>query len=515
MRIDTDYLVVGSGIAGLFFALNAAKRGRVALLTKDVLRESNSNYAQGGIAVVTAAEDSPDAHVRDTLAAGDGLCRREAVETAVREGPAAVRQLIEIGTAFTRGPDGALTLNREGGHSLPRVVHADDFTGREVCRALVAAVRALPEIAVFEHHQAVDLLVGEGRCHGVRALDLRGGGVVDFAAPATLLATGGAGRIYRHTSNPEVACGDGVAMAYRAGATIGNAEFVQFHPTTLFRPGGPSFLITEALRGYGAVLVDGEGEPFVERYHRSGSLATRDIVSRAIVDHMRASGAECVFLDATAKDAEETRRHFPNIHAYCLERGIDMTVDRLPVVPAAHYMCGGVLTDLDGATGIDGLYAAGEVACTGLHGANRLASNSLLEGLVFARRALERATDERRRPFAAPAAPALRDDAAAEAARRMQRVRDAMWRDVGIVRSNAGLERACGALGAEVGALDEMFERGGPGPRLVEARNGAAVAQLVAEAARMRRESRGGHFNADHPRRDDGSWRHDTLIRMS
>jgi L-aspartate oxidase len=518
MRIDTDYLVIGSGIAGLFFALKAAQHGRVALITKRAWRDSNSNHAQGGIAVVTAPEDSVESHVRDTLEAGAGLCKPEVVEAAVREGPEAVRELIEIGTVFSRERSGELALGREGGHSLPRVVHADDLTGQEVCRALISAVRALPQIDLFEHHTALDLLVEGGRCFGVRTLEADRAEGVDFYAASTLLATGGAGQIYLHTSNPEVACGDGMAMAYRAGARIGNAEFVQFHPTTFYRPGTPSFLISEAVRGYGGVLVDADGEPFVERYHRLGSLATRDIVSRAIVDQMRRDGGECVYLDVTGKDAAETRRHFPNIHAYCLGMGIDMTRQLIPVVPAAHYMCGGVMTDLDGATDLDGLYAAGEVACTGLHGANRLASNSLLEGLVFAQRALARAESAKKRKVLPSKVPPLQIGATTsgdEVESRLMRVRRTLWEEVGIVRRDAGLARACAVLGEEAAALEELFRLRGADAQLAQARNVATVAELVAQSARMRRESRGGHFNADHPERNDEAWAHDTVIRMA
>lgn len=513
MRIDTDYLIIGSGIAGLFFALKAAERGTVALVTKRGMRESNTNYAQGGIAAVMAVEDSFDEHIRDTLDAGAGLCKEAAVEIAVREGPAVVRQLIEIGTQFTRDAAGDLSLEREGGHSRPRVVHADDLTGQEVARALVAAVKALPQVTVYEDHMAADLLLrDDGGCGGVRALDLKGGRVLDFAAPVTLLATGGAGQVYRHTTNPPVACGDGVAMAYRAGARIGNAEFIQFHPTMLYRPGSGSFLITEALRGYGAVLVDGDGAAFVERYHAAGSLATRDIVSRAIVDQMRRSGAECVFLDVTAQEAAETKRRFPNIHRHCLGLGIDITRQPIPVVPAAHYMCGGVVTDLHGATGLEGLYAAGEVACTGVHGANRLASNSLLEAMAFARRAFEDALGLRRPPGSLAVEPAAAGTAAEGLDSLRDAVRETMWGKVGIMRDDAGLEAACQKLAVYTEELEERYARCGYEPQLVETRNLATVARLVAVSARQRHESRGGHFNSDHPQRDDAGWGRDTVI---
>ena len=331
MRIETDYLIIGSGVAGLFFALEAAEYGSVALVTKKERRESNTNYAQGGIAAVILREDSIEQHRQDTLNAGAGLCNPEIVELAVREGPKVVQALIDIGTRFTGQQTGQLSLGREGGHSQSRVVHAEDFTGREVVRALVAAVDKHQRIQLYDHHLALDLDVAEGRCNGCWALDRKTGNVMEFAAPMTLLASGGGGQIYQHTTNPAVATGDGIAMAYRAGCGVANLEFIQFHPTMFYHPSGRPFLISEAVRGYGGQLVNHKGEAFVN--HASGSLATRDVVSQAIDRELKQSLHECVYLDVTMKDAANTQERFPNIYRHCLEAGIDMTQEPLPVVP--------------------------------------------------------------------------------------------------------------------------------------------------------------------------------------
>ncbi|MFC1525768.1 L-aspartate oxidase [Candidatus Latescibacterota bacterium] len=526
MRIDADYLIVGSGVAGLYFALKAAEVGSVALLTKSEARESNTSYAQGGIASVTDPGDSTDIHRRDTLEAGDGLCHEGAVEVAVREGPTVIDELIEIGTRFSRTEEGELSLGREGGHSRHRIVHADDLTGLEVSRSLEAAVRSRASVRIYEHHLAADLIVdASGVCRGVHAIDVRGGDLIQLVAPVTLLATGGAGQIYSSTTNPEVATGDGIAMAYRAGATVGNMEFLQFHPTMLHDPAGGSFLISEAMRGYGAVLVNESGEAFLEGRHPRGSLATRDVVSRAIVAEMKRGASQCVYLDATAKDPAATRRRFPNISRYCLERGIDMTSQPIPVIPAAHYLCGGVTTDMDGQTDVPGLYAAGEVAHTGLHGANRLASNSLLEALVFASRAAVHATSSRPRVKEErlpewPLADRRVGDTEADRAKAFgtderQRIQVRMWDDVGIVRTDDGLRRACEDLAGRVDDIEARCVKEGWTPNLLATRSISSVAQLVANGARMRKESRGVHYNSDHPERDDAHWQHDTLFRVS
>lgn len=513
MRISTDYVVVGSGIAGLYFAIQAARSGaRVAVVTKKEAADSNTRFAQGGIAAVLGPGDSPETHVRDTLEAGAGLCDPEVVETVVREGPGRVQDLVALGVRFSRAGDGRLSLGREGGHSTHRVAHADDWTGRELVRALLAAVQAEERITPFPGHLAVDLIVdGQGRCRGVRAFseDRPAAQVTDFTAPVTVLATGGAGRIYASTTNPAVATGDGIAMAWRAGATVANLEFFQFHPTALANPGGRTFLISEALRGYGAVVVNHEGEPFVERQLPGGSLATRDVVARAIVAEMRRSGRDCVYLDATSRDPEETRRRFPNISRHCAGLGIDITRQPIPVAPAAHYLCGGVHTDVDGRTDLPGLYAIGEVGHTGFHGANRLASNSLLEAVVLAGRAFEAADGEA--PVSAMSVAGGRDRSGrslpcAPAADRLGRI---MLQEVGITRTDAGLRRACDLLDE----LDREVPEGGLDPASVDLRNRIDAARLVAHSARRRRESRGVHYNEDHPERDDETWGRVSLLR--
>ena len=508
MKIEADYLVLGSGIAGLFFALKAAQHGSVAVVTKRERGESNTQYAQGGIAAAMDAADSVARHAQDTLAAGAGLCDRAVVEGVVAEGPEVVDELLAIGAQFNQARPGVLALGREGGHAHARVVHADDMTGREVTRALVAAVQALPQVALYDHHLAVDLIVDDQRrCYGAWVLDSEQAAPIAAFAPVTLLATGGCGRVFLHTTNPCVASGDGVAMAWRAGAMVGNMEFMQFHPTMLYDPGRPSFLITEALRGFGAVLIDERGAAFTD------PLQTRDVVSRAIVAQMQQSGAACVYLDATGQDAAQTRRRFPNIYQHCLGIGVDMTETPIPVVPAAHYSCGGVWTDAHGQTDIAGLYAAGEVAMSGFQGANRLASNSLLEGLVFARRAVEHvrtvAPVVAGRFEMAHAGDAVAHDALEE---RRELLRHLMWDEVGIVRSDRGLQRACEEterMAREIGAL---YSEHRLDAELVQLRNLATVAQLIARSARQRLESRGVHYNRDHPACDDVRWQRPTLL---
>lgn len=535
MSIQTDYLVIGSGIAGFSFALKAAEHGTVAIVTKKEHTESNTNYAQGGIASVIDPDDSFDSHVHDTLVAGAGLCHEDVVAMVVRNAPRMVRDLIDWGARFTKERTGAeerLALGREGGHSRHRIVHAADLTGREIERALSEQARQHPNISVYEHHVAIDLitehhLIGmreERRrsitCWGSYALNTVSGKVQRFLSKVTLLATGGCGQVYLHTTNPEIATGDGIAMAYRAGATVGNLEFMQFHPTTLYAPESKSFLISEAVRGYGGELITRDGTSFMERYHEMKSLAPRDIVARAIDSEMKRSGEPCVFLDVTHKDPEQTREHFPHIHATCLQHGIDITRQPIPVVPAAHYMCGGVKTDVNGQTSIAGLYASGEVSFTGLHGANRLASNSLLEGLVFSERAWEssRAAVERNNyPFME--IPDWNEENTFNAeewvllAHDRDEIRRLMWDYVGIVRSDFRLERALRRLSLIAEEIEDFYKRTKVTLDLIELRNTATVSGLIIRSALARRESRGLHYTTDCPDRDDANWKRDTLLQ--
>ncbi len=519
---ETDYLVIGSGIAGLSFALRAAESASVAVITKKEARESNTNYAQGGIAAVIDSDDSFSQHAEDTLSAGAGLCRRGVVDLVVREGPRMVRELMAWGAAFSTERDGRrLALGREGGHTRNRIVHAADLTGREIERALTEAIDTHPNITRFEHHMAVDLITehhlfgaktepqGRIHCWGAYVLDAASGRVRPFLARVTLLCSGGAGQIYTHTTNPDIATGDGIAMAYRAGAPIANLEFMQFHPTTLYHPDGDSFLISEAVRGHGGVLIDRNGHPFMDAYHSMGALAPRDVVARAIDSELKMSGAPCVYLDVTHVPATEIQERFPGIHRRCLELNIDMTRQPIPVVPAAHYMCGGVSTDLWGRTEIEGLYASGEVAHTGLHGANRLASNSLLEALVFSDRVHQHASRRLNVAAGCPDVPDWREDDVFNTeewvllAHDRVEVQRLMWDYVGIVRSDFRLKRAARRIGVIAREVEEFYKRTRVTEALLELRNITTVAALAVRCALKRRESRGLHYNVDCP--EDGS----------
>jgi L-aspartate oxidase len=533
MRYTFDYLVLGSGIAGLSFAQRAAASGRVAVVTKRDRLDAATSWAQGGIASVLSAEDSYGAHIEDTLRAGAGLCHPDVVETCVVEGPARVRELAELGARFThaRSPDeGAeLDLHREGGHSARRIVHADDMTGREVMRTLLVACERSSNIQIFEHHLAIDLLLaskvrgdgtGRDRCLGAYVYDARRSTVHTFVAPVTVLATGGSGKVYRYTSNPDVATGDGVAMAYRAGATIANMEFFQFHPTCLYHREAKSFLISEALRGEGAILRLRSGEAFMDRYHPMKSLAPRDIVARAIDAELKRTGDEYVLLDASHWEPGFARERFPNIYERCKVYGIDIETQPIPVVPAAHYACGGVLADLFGETDIAGLFALGEVACTGLHGANRLASNSLLEALVFAQRAAVRAAEKRPELSSFPggireweSGDASDSDELVVVSQNWDEIRRLMWNYVGIVRSDRRLARAKRRLELLQEEIREYYWDFLVTPDLIELRNIATVASLIVDAAMSRRESRGLHYTIDYPATDDAAFRRDTLLR--
>lgn len=514
-----DVLVIGSGIAGLSYALKAAEHGTVVLVTKKERAASNTNYAQGGIAAVWAADDSLELHARDTFVAGAGLCHTDAVKTLVDEGPARVRELIEWGVRFTREQE-KVSLGREGGHSRRRILHAGDLTGREIERALLATIAAAPEIALLEDHLAVDLLVQDAprRCVGAIVLDHNTGTLIRYHARVVMLASGGFGQAYLHTTNPDIATGDGVAMAYRAGAQIANLEFVQFHPTALYPAGERAFLISEAVRGEGAVLCTPTGERFMEAVHPLGSLAPRDVVARAIEAMMKETGAPYAVLDLSPIAPALIETRFPGILAECAARGIDIRTEPVPVVPAAHYACGGIRTDAVGRSSLPGLYAAGEVACTGVHGANRLASNSLLEAVVYSHRAAQalptslaqagRASNDR----GGPATP-LPDGSGGDRSDAWRTLRTALrqtlWDDVGLVRSDARLARADRSLGILRADLDGGSVRD---PEFLEARNLMEVAELIVRSARVRKESRGLHYNVDYPYRDNERQLRDTVL---
>jgi L-aspartate oxidase len=528
-----DFLVLGSGIAGLSYALKVARYGRVAIITKKDRAESNTNYAQGGIAAVTSKEDSIDLHVRDTLEAGAGLCKESTVRTIVSEGPARIAELIELGMQFTDREiprsDGAreLDLGKEGGHSKRRILHAKDITGREIERALLAAVAGQPNIEIFENHLAIDLItsqklgyVGDNHCLGVYVLEKAAGKVETFAAPVTVLATGGCGKVYLYTTNPDIATGDGVAMAWRAGAAVANMEFIQFHPTCLYHPKAKSFLISEAVRGEGGVLKSIEGVEFMEHAHPLKSLAPRDIVARAIDSEMKKSGADYVLLDITHRPARFTMDRFPNIYQTCLRYGIDITKEPIPVVPAAHYQCGGVVTNIDGDTEIRGLYAVGEVACTGLHGANRLASNSLLEALVCAHRAAEhvRAHPPCPADFQIPhwhSGNAHNPDEMVVVSHNWEEIRRVMWDYVGIVRTNKRLQRAQSRISNLQEEIQQYYWDFIVTNDLLELRNIATVAEVIIACALRRPESRGLNYNLDYPKPDPEWAQRDTVLRKS
>ena len=528
-----DVLVVGSGIAGLSFALKAASHRRVAVVTKKDRTESNTNYAQGGIAAVMAADDSFELHVRDTLDAGAGLCHEDVVRTIVTEAPARIAELVHLGVHFSRrsgepGADATFDLGREGGHSRRRVLHARDATGREIERALVDAVAAHPRIDIFDDHLAIDLITTRklgrqaepDRSVGAYVLECTTGRVETFAAPIVLLATGGCGKVYLYTSNPDIATGDGVAMAYRDGASIANMEFIQFHPTCLYHPKAKSFLISEAIRGERGILRSLSGVEFMKGVHPLESLAPRDIVARAIDSEMKRSGADHVWLDITHRPAAFLQERFPTIYESCRQFGIDITRDPIPVVPAAHYQCGGVWTTVDGATDIDGLYAVGEVACTGLHGANRLASNSLLEAVVCADRAAQRVNAS---PAPAPEhdlppwrpGHAGHPDELVVVSHNWDEIRRLMWDYVGIVRSNKRLDRARRRLANLQEEIQQYYWDFLVTSDLLELRNIATVAELVVASALWRPESRGLHFNLDYPQPDAGWAQKDSVLRRT
>lgn len=511
-----DFLVVGSGIAGLTYALRVAEQGTVAILTKGDADETGTRWAQGGIASVMSADDDFASHVQDTLVAGDGLCHRDAVELLVKEGPTAVADLIDWGVRFTRqgGKAGPFDLHREGGHGKARILHAGDITGAEIERALLESARNHPNIQILERRFALELITrhfltephDDGLvCHGVYALDRDSGHIETWLSPRTVLCTGGVGQVYQHTTNPSVSTGDGIAMAWRAGARVVNMEFLQFHPTSLYDPMRGPFLISEAVRGAGAILLDSRHEPFMANEHPLKDLAPRDIVSRAIDRRMKALGDPCVYLDATGLGSH-ARKKFPNIFARCLEAGIKMDKQPIPVTPSAHYLCGGIETDLHGRTSIKGLYACGECAHSGVHGANRLASNSLLEAVVFSRRAADHSS--RLKTVLVPQKIVRRWDRRGTQEHREEvvirhlhdTVRRTMWDFVGIVRTTDRLQRAASHLRLIRDEVEDFYKRTVITPSLLELRNSARVARLITDCALRRRESRGLHSSLDFPR---------------
>ncbi len=549
---EYDFVVIGSGIAGLSFALKAAKHGSVAVITKRKGADTNTAWAQGGIACVTSDEDSFELHVRDTLEAGAGLCDEKAVRAIVTEGPERIRELVDLGVQFDerevpvvaampssqkrvarRGSGDEASrlrefdLGREGGHSKRRVLHVQDVTGKEIENTLLRELGRQSHLDLLENQMAVDLITAgklgfatEDRCLGVYVLDEKTGGVETIRSDRIVIATGGCGKVYLYTTNPDIATGDGVAMAWRAGAVIANMEFIQFHPTCLFHAKAKSFLISEAVRGEGGILRNDRGEDFMKRNDARGSLAPRDIVARAIDAEIKRSGAKCVFLDITHRSPEFIQERFPHIYETCLRFGIDMSKQPIPVVPAAHYQCGGIKTDVNGATSLAGLYAIGEVACTGLHGANRLASNSLLEGVVVAHRAAE--TSVRVQPPSHAARKIslpewesgdVQDvDELVVIYHNWDEIRRLMWDYVGIVRTDKRLQRASARLRNLQREIREFYWNFKVSVDLLELRNLATVAALIVDSALSRKESRGLHFTLDYPKTEDRQFKHETLL---
>ncbi len=537
MDIKTDVLVIGSGIAGLFAALRISEYADVVLITKKNKAESNTNYAQGGIASVIDSHDSFESHIKDTLIAGAGLCSREMVELMVKEGPARIQDLIKIGARFTN-KNGKLDLAREGGHSKNRIVHAADLTGREVERALIDAVNERGNIEFIENVLAIDLLTEHNvhrlrnepldnrNCWGAYAHDGRTNSVIKISSRATILASGGLGQVYLHTTNPAIATGDGFAMAYRAGARIGNMEFVQFHPTSLYSTGDalefqkPSFLISEAVRGFGGLLRTKDGETFMQKYDERKELAPRDIVARAIDNELKKRGDEFVFLDVTHKTESEIKEHFPNIYNECFSRGIDITKDYIPVVPAAHYACGGVIIDENSRTSLKGLYACGEVSMSGVHGANRLASNSLLEAIVFAdRAAIDIKTQLAEFSGAIPEIPEWDESGTLSADEKvlithsLKEVKQIMWDYVGIVRSDLRLERASRRIHNIFVETEELYKKTKVFEQLIELRDLITCAHMIIKSAKYRKESRGLHYTLDYSEPDNSIPPQNTVLQ--
>jgi L-aspartate oxidase len=502
--LKTDYLVVGSGIAGLNFAMKAAKYGRVIIVTKKEIMESNTNLAQGGIAAVTRKDDSIQLHINDTLKVGCGLSNKQVVEILAENGPKAIRNLISFGVNFDK-ENNKLHLTTEGGHTIARVLHSGDSTGREIEQAMTESIRENRDIEVFENCFAIDLILKNIECSGARVLDIKNKEVINIFARATVLATGGIGYIYQNTTNPEIATGDGIAMALRAGAKIEDMEFVQFHPTTLNKPGAPHFLISEALRGEGAILVNEKGKRFMVDYDNMGELAPRDIISKTIFNELKKGP---VYLDIRHKGESFVLDRFPMIHQECLKYGIDITRDLIPVSPAAHYICGGIKTNEYGETTIANLLAFGECACTEVHGANRLASNSLLESVVFTSLGAQKAKRYLKNEIEAP--PQQKETTLSNIENQELKdiraeLRKAMWDYVGIIRTEENISlmlRKLGQLNRRLNSLDGN----GVNTRFLELKNMVTVANLITKAAHTRKESRGTHYREDYPTTDDKNW---------
>ncbi len=522
-KYESDFLVIGSGIAGLSFAIKASRYGTVNIVTKKRDFDSNTNYAQGGIASVIDPGDSFDSHIDDTMKAGGGLGNRKAVEIMVREGPSRIMELVKWGTKFSYASlsrKKKFDLGREGGHSNKRIVHAADLTGREIESALLNKISASRRIKIFENHTAVDLLTehqlkiknpyGKIHCHGAYILDNESLRVHIFSANFTLIATGGVGQVYLHTTNPEIATGDGIAMAYRAGASIGDMEFIQFHPTSFYdkRRSGISFLISEAVRGEGGVLINSRGEKFMKDIHPMKDLAPRDIVARTIDRELKRLGDDCVFLDITDRSREFLKKRFPQIYGHCKKAGIDISKDPIPVVPAAHYLCGGIISDNDGRTSVKNLYVSGEAACTGVHGANRLASNSLLEGVVFSHRAfldMGKIIESRAGRKKIPNFPQWSKEGTFDPKEwiivnhNIDDVKRVMWDYVGIVRTDMRLEIARKRIIMLAEEIHTVYKRSTISFKIIELRNLATIAKLIIKCALKRKDSIGLHYNSDHP----------------
>ena len=534
MAIKKNFIVIGSGVAGLTFALKVCKFGSVGIITKEALEESATKYAQGGIASVMAQDDSFELHVQDTMETGRGICHEDFVHIACREGPARIRELIDLGAQFDlRGTE--FDLGKEGGHSKRRILHAHDLTGWEIEKTLIEAIHTEKNIEIFEYHMAIDLITRarldekikpgslEDEALGLYVLNNKTQQVETMVGDVILLASGGAGKVYLYTSNPDTATGDGISVAYRAGAKIANMEFFQFHPTCLFHPTAKSFLISETVRGEGGILRLENGDTFMEKYHELGCLAPRDVVARAIDHEMKKSGDDCVYLDVTHLEGYRIRERFPNIYQTCLKFGFDMSRELVPVVPAAHYMCGGLVVDTNGQTNIKRLFASGEVCFSGLHGANRLASNSLLEGLVLSHRAVDKAVtlfkESKNSPNQLELIPAwdpgsaVDSDESVVVSHNWDEIRRLMWNYVGIVRSDKRLKRAERRIQLLLEEIQEYYWNFKITKDTLELRNIAITAQLIIQGALTRNESRGLHYNLDHLDVDDENWKRDNVFQ--